>query len=628
MRRSICVVEPSYAVAGQVANWKFSYTTAVSLPKGTLIRFDMGTRGRDVDWETPSASLKEKANCLYLQLPNSKTLAAEYFQEENTLSDCFDFVLPGEVKAGDTLVIHIKQNQTQTYTQRRRPIYLYVDPKGKGDFRDPEIFTMDIRGGKLHTIKLVAPSLVAKNRRFDVFVRFEDEFGNLTADAPEGTLIELSYENLRENLNWKLFVPETGFINLPNLYFNEQGVYKIQLLNSHTKEKFYSTPIRCFSNIDQSIYWGLLHGESEKFDSAGSIEQCLRHFRDEEGLNFYAVSPYENAEETSNDDWKLISQQVAEFNEDNRFCTFLGTQWFGNNAEEGLKLLVFSKDNRPILRKKDVKYGSLRKIYKSFGPKELMSIPCFTMGKGFHSNFSDVVPEHERVIEIYNAWGSSECTKKEGNLRPISVEGKDGIVEAEVGSIRRALNQNHRFGFIAGGLDDRGAYAGLFEGDQAQYSAGLTAIVAPEQTREALMQALHNRSCYATTGEKIVLGFQIAGSGMGTELSTKNKPGLIFNRHITGFVSGTAKIKEIQIIRNGTVWKSIEPKDSSYDIMVDDTEHMSKFVLPAKDEGSFCYYYLRVIQEDDHIAWSSPIWIDYSASDSSQLSKKRVKKPV
>ena len=30
---------------------------------------------------------------------------------------------------------------------------------------------------------------------------------------------------------WKLFIPETGFITLPNLYFNEPGVYKIQLKN-------------------------------------------------------------------------------------------------------------------------------------------------------------------------------------------------------------------------------------------------------------------------------------------------------------------------------------------------------------------------------------------------------------
>ena len=36
--------------------------------------------------------------------------------------------------------------------------------------------------------------MVTKNQRFDVIVRFEDAFGNLTGNAPEGTLIEFSYE--------------------------------------------------------------------------------------------------------------------------------------------------------------------------------------------------------------------------------------------------------------------------------------------------------------------------------------------------------------------------------------------------------------------------------------------------
>ena len=80
-------------------------------------------------------------------------------------------------------------------------------------------------------------------------VRFEDEFGNLTNNAPEDTLIELSHEHLRENLNWKLFVPETGFISLPNLYFNEAGIYTIQLVNSKTKEIFRSAPISVFPKI-------------------------------------------------------------------------------------------------------------------------------------------------------------------------------------------------------------------------------------------------------------------------------------------------------------------------------------------------------------------------------------------
>jgi hypothetical protein len=639
MRRSICLCEPSFTYAGETATWKFSYSPSIALPKGTKLKFDLLSKGREgVDWQIPQVNLKEKKNCIWAELPEGKNLTAKEVEVIEQFTPAFEFTLPSEIKPGETLFIYLgtpdkhkeeipkKGNRAQTFIQRRRPFHLFIDPKGKGDYREPEIFTMDIRGNKLVTIRIIAPSLVSKNRRFDVIVRFEDSHGNLTNNAPENTLIELSYEHLRENLSWKLFVPETGFINLPNLYFNEAGVYRIQLHNMQTGDKFFSAPIKCFTDFDKSLYWGLFHGESERIDSAENIEACLRHFRDEQALYFFATSPFENAEETSNEVWKNISTQIAEFNEESRFTTFLGFQWFGSGSDEGLRQFVYLKDNKPILRKKDSKFNLLKKIYKSHTPKELFSIPCFTMAKGFETNFSDFNPEFERVVEIYNAWGSSECSAKEGNPRPISSTEKTGIKETEAGSIRKALNNNCRFGFVAGGLDDRGLYSNLFESEQEQYSPGLTAIIALEQTRETLAHALFTRSCYATTGERMILGFSIAGAQMGSELNTENKPGLAFNRHITGYAIGTKPITEIAFIRNGEVFHTLRPDQEIVDFTFDDSLLLEKIILNSPDERPpFVYYYMRAMQEDGHIAWGSPIWIDHPGMVENQ-SKKGKKK--
>ena len=616
MRRSICFCEPNASLAGEVSTWKFSYTTATSLPKGAKLKFDLQSRGREIDWELPQVNPKEKKNLIWLELSDKKILHAKEIQGPEDFTPSYEFILPSEIKGGDTLSIFLgsagdKGNRAQTATQRRRPFYLYIDLKGKGDYKDPEIFTLDVRGNVLKNIRIVAPSLVAKGKRFDVIIRFEDIFGNLTNNAPEDTLVSVSYEHLRENLNWKLFVPETGFINVPNLYFNEPGIYKIQLENLKTKEKFLSAPVKCVLETDRSIYWGLLHGESDRFDSGENIENCLRYFRDDKNLQFYASSSFESNEETPNDIWKSVSVQIAEFNEDYRFSTFLGVQWFNAAPEEGHRLLLYAKDSKPMLRKKDMKTNSLKKIYKGHSVKDLLSVPSFSMAKGYETTFEDFDTEYERVVEIYNAWGSSECTEKEGNLRPITSDDKKGIFESEKGSIRKALNNNHRFGFVAGGLDDRGIFADLYDSEQVQYTPGLTAILAFEHTREALFQALINRSCYATTGERIVLGFSIAGAPMGAELNTKLKPGLGFNRHITGFVAGTKPIKEILFIRNGKPFHSIQPDQTHYEFAIDDTELLSKIFLPGKGEKPpFVYYYIRAIQEDGHIAWSSPIWID------------------
>ena len=72
---------------------------------------------------------------------------------------------------------------------------------------------------------------------------------------------------------------------------------------------------------------------------------------------------------------------------------------------------------------------------------------------------------------------------------------------------------------------------------------------------------------------------------MGTELSTKTKPGLAYNRHITGYVSATAPLDEIAIIRNGVVLKTFSTKEKSFDLTCDDTEHLSKCTLSTKEEN-------------------------------------------
>lgn len=627
MRRSICVCEPMSCFAGEVGNFSFTYTPAVNLPKGAKLRFDLATHGRPIDWEHPQTNPKVKKNMIWAELPGKKTIGAKLIEKE--LSPQYEFVLPTDLKAGENLTIFLgsplkgEGSRSQQSVQRRKPFHLYIDPRGKGDFKEQEVFHIDIRGNVLSNIRVMAPSLVAKNKRFDVLVRFEDEYGNLTNYAPEGTLVELSYENQRENLNWKLFIPETGFINLPNLYFNEVGVYRIQLHNLKSGQKYLSAPIKCLSESTLSIHWGLFHGDSVKNDSSENVEGCLREFRDEKALQFFATSPFESSEETSPEEWKQISQQVAEFNEEQRFCTFLGFQY---PAEEGLRQIIYFKDQKPLLRKKDAKSNLLPKVYKSLGPKEAFAIPSFTMAKGVSTDFSKFDPELDKVVEIYNAWGSSECTAKEGNPRPIRSTTKKGFQETDSGSVLNALKKNLRFGFVAGGLDDRGIYAELYENGQVQYTPGLTAILAPEATKEGLIHAIQNRCCYATTGARIILGFHIASAPMGSELNTKIKPGLSLNRHITGYVAGTGPLKSIELIRNGAVIKTLPGKEDSIDFTFDDEDPLSKIAIKG-DEGRppFVFYYLRVTQKDGHLAWSSPIWIDDPDAQVAQPPKKKGK---
>jgi hypothetical protein len=635
MPRSVSYCEPKSAYAGDIGHFKFIHITGVPLPAKTKLRFDLDTIGRACDWEIPQTNPKKSAQLIYLELPNGKIAPAQAIIEKDKPA-LFDFILPVDIEVGEQFTIHLgslngenghsEGIRCQQYIQRRRVFSLYIDTKGKGDFKDPEYFHIDIKGNKLHNIKMIVPSIVQKNQRFDVVVRFEDVYGNLTGNADKSTLIELSHDQLRENLTWKLFVPETGFLTLPNLYFNEPGTYKFKLKNTSNGQIYFSPPIKCFQETLVQAFWGVLHGESERFDSSSNIESTLRNFRDDQSMQFYSTSNFEAETDTTNDQWKSISNFVHDFNEEDRFVSLLGFQWMGSVPSEGLRQFVYFKDAKPILRKKDTKSNSLKKIYKSHSPKDFISVPSFSMAKGFQNNFENYTPEFERVAEIYNAWGSSECLEKEGNLRPIKSPSKKGIVETEEGSLRNALNQNMRFGFVAGGYDDRGPFNKLYQSDQVQYSSGLTCILAPLQNRDSIMNALYQRSCYATTGEKIILTFNIAKAPMGAELNSKAKPGLLYNRHLSGYIAGTSVIETIEIIRNGKVIHSFQPDSASFELAFDDSEPLEKVLIHNKDQDPFCYYYVRVIQKDGHIAWGSPIWIDHGGKNEIEEPKQSKKK--
>jgi len=142
-------------------------------------------------------------------------------------------------------------------------------------------------------------------------------------------------------------------------------------------------------------------------------------------------------------------------------------------------------------------------------------------------------------------------------------------------------------------------------------TSGVLGAVGKVFTRDGLFDALIKKSCYATTGARIILGFSIAGCEMGGQMETLKKPGLMINRHIQGFVVGIKELKTIEFIRCGKVFHTIRPKDSSHQFTIDDATPLEELLLDkAQGQYPFAYYYLRITQIDGHIAWSSPIWID------------------
>src|SRR5258708_3085300 len=107
MRRSICLTEPNIALAGEMRNWKFSYTPSPNLPKGTKCKFDMLMQNRPTDWEIPNPDSNAEENGIWLEIPTGKSIYPVATPVPNHIHPAFEFTLPIDIKAGENLIIHL-----------------------------------------------------------------------------------------------------------------------------------------------------------------------------------------------------------------------------------------------------------------------------------------------------------------------------------------------------------------------------------------------------------------------------------------------------------------------------------------------------------------------------------------
>lgn len=121
-------------------------------------------------------------------------------------------------------------------------------------------------------------------------------------------------------------------------------------------------------------------------------------------------------------------------------------------------------------------------------------------------------------------------------------------------------------------------------------SNGLTMVYARELTQEALFEAIRARRCYGTTNARIKLLLRCGGHFMG-EILPQDTP-----RRFEIELEGEGNFKAVDLVCNGKIVRRVKPYTSRYHA-----------VEEMKETGNDCWY-LRAVQEDNHIAYSSPIW--------------------
>ena len=156
------------------------------------------------------------------------------------------------------------------------------------------------------------------------------------------------------------------------------------------------------------------------------------------------------------------------------------------------------------------------------------------------------------------------------------------------------LREGKRFG-LAGTSDTHDSMPGNpLPEPHLPMAAGFTGAPADELTAPALLEAGIEEAERLVGVDSFAMHFHCGGQPMGAELQLDTK------RKFQIEIDGTAKLRTVELLRDGVPIKTWNPDQAEFSVTALDAE---------ADRSKAAYYLVRVTQEDDHQGWTSPIWI-------------------
>jgi hypothetical protein len=429
-------------------------------------------------------------------------------------------LVEGTLEPGDTVTVILGDRsggsrgyRLQTSANDFVVAPFYVDLEGEGNMlatRWPGFAVVGERTPAM--VNGVAPSVVAPGEPFRLAVRTEDRFKNpVSGPAPE-------YEVLLDGL---LIATVPGgdqpVAVIPDLALEEPGVYRFEIRSSEGELAGRTNPVWVRAKAPHRIYWGDTHGHVGFADGQGTPDGYFSFGRDFARLDFLTLSEHDIW--TDAWEWQRHQDNAERYLDDGVFTTFLGYEWTALTQLGGHHNVYFrTSSGRQRVSVQDgivleELYQGLRRVHD---PEDVLIIPHAHQPGDWRSN--DAVME--RVVELQSGHGTFEFF---GN---------------------RYLQNGFFVGFI-GSSDNHNNHPGYSPGSNLQLG-GLAAVMAPENRRDALFDALRDRLCYATTGERIIIEATLDGASMGRRVP----PG---ETTLACTIHGTEPIEAVDVVKNGNV---------------------------------------------------------------------------
>ena len=199
------------------------------------------------------------------------------------------------------------------------------------------------------------------------------------------------------------------------------------------------------------------------------------------------------------------------------------------------------------------------------------------------TDWRDNDPDLEPVVEIFQGDRYNyECVgcpfADKGDRYPSAGSAMLETIHPD-GMVAAAWSRGYRLGVIA-------------SSDHLSTHMSYAMVYAERATREGVFEAIKRCHTYAAT-DNIVVDFRIGGAFMGQEIRVGDEVPTVRAK-----ILGTDTIRNVALIRNNEVIYTMNPGSEDVEFEYTDRE--------AEDGENF--YYVRAVQTNDEIAWSSPIW--------------------
>ena len=289
------------------------------------------------------------------------------------------------------------------------------------------------------------------------------------------------------------------------------------------------------------VYWGDLHTHFQNIEigdyllneAKKNIDFCVVlcypfFWIDKYGLSIETVRQREEFLRI----WERLKELSKSHYEKGKFTTFLGYEWHGNRTYYGDHNVIYFSEDNPLDDSWD-----LPTLYKNMSKRKAFVIPHHTayLKNNRSKDWRFFDERMSPVTEIFSSHGCSESIDT-----PYPLMNADMGPGVSGGTLIDGLNKRYRIGVI--GSNDG-------EGLPGRWGLGRAAVLAKECTRESIWEAISNRRTYATTGDRIIVDFDINGYKMGSVIREKlNKVDVSF------WIKGGYAIDRVELIKNGYVY--------------------------------------------------------------------------